>query len=100
MQSEECYTLTVAKAVRFTSYARAKFIFLREHGFSLTEDDVRRTVLEPETISRTRGNRWVAQRTLSERHLLRAIYEESAHERVVVTFYPARRSRYEPTHDV
>jgi hypothetical protein len=90
----------VAKLIRLTPYAKAKFIFLREHGFQLEEEDVRRTVVAPDRVSRARMGRWVAQRGLSERHVLRVIYEESPHERVVVTFYPARRSRYESTHEI
>ena len=86
--------------VRFTAYAKAKCVFLREHGFSLEERDVKRTVLEPDRVIRTRLGRWIAQRKFDERHLLRVIYEESAQERVVITVYPARRSRYESTHEV
>lgn len=90
----------MAKPIRFTTYARAKFAFLREHGFGLDEDVVSRTIREPDHVSRARRSRWVAQRMLGERHLLRVIYEESPQERIVITFYPARRSRYEPTHEV
>lgn len=90
----------MARPVHFTPYARAKFAFLREHGFRLTEDDVRRAVLEPDRVSRVRLGRWVAQRMLTERHLVRVIYEELPRERVVITFYPARRSRDEPTHEL
>ena len=90
----------MAKPVRLTLYARGKFIFLREHGFRLQEHDVIRTVLEPDRVTRARMDRWVAQRGISERHMLRVVYEESSRERVVITFYPARRSRYEPTHEV
>ena len=86
------------KLIRLTSYARAKLVFLREHGFELSEEAVCRTVLKPDQVSQTRKGRWVAQRAISERHLLRVIYEESLHERVVVTCYPARRSRYESPH--
>ena len=95
-----CYTRNVAKAIRFTSYARTKFVFLREHGFQLNQDAVLKTILEPEAVSRSHLGRWVAQRQLNDRHLLRVIYEEWPHERLVITFYPARRSRYESTHEV
>jgi hypothetical protein len=90
----------VDKPIRFTPYALAKFVFLREHGFRLEERDVIQTVGDPDRVSRARMGRWVAQRKLSERHVLRVIYEEEPQMRVVVTFYPARRSRYEFTHDV
>ena len=88
------------KSVRFTAYAKGKFIFLREHGFQVEEALVARTVQEPEHVSRGQMGRWVAQRGISEHHLLRVIYEEGPHERVVVTFYPARRNRYESAHEI
>lgn len=90
----------MSKPVCLTAYAKAKLVFLREHGFPIAEETVIRTVREPEHVSRVRLGRWVAQRTLSREHLLRVIYEEQSEERVVITFYPARRSRYEPTHEV
>jgi len=90
----------VAKPVRLTAYARSKLSFLRTHGVHVEEADVIETVVEPDHVSRVRLGRWVAQRQMSERHLLRVIYEESLHERLVITVYPARRRRYEPTHDV
>lgn len=90
----------MTKPIRLTSYARAKFAFLRAHSFNVAIEDVQRTVLEPDRVSRARMGRWVAQTRVSERHLLRVIYEETPHERVVITFYPARRSRYESPHEV
>jgi len=90
----------VAKLVRLTAYARNKLSFLRAHGFEVEEAAVISTVVEPDHVSHARLGRWVAQRALTERHLLRVIYEEWAHERLVITVYPARRSRYESTHDV
>ena len=86
--------------MRFTAYAKGKFIFLREHGFQVDEALVARTVQEPAHVSRGQMGRWVAQRRISEEYLLRVIYEEEPHERVVVTFYPARRSRYESAHAI
>ena len=64
------------------------------------EDAIIRTVLEPEHVSRAHTGRWVAHRGLSDQHILRVIYEELPRERLVITFYPVRRSRYELTHDV
>lgn len=86
--------------MRFTAYAKSKFIFLREHGFPVDEEWVSRTMQEPEHVSRGQMGRWVAQRRINDEHLLRVIYEEGPHERVVVTFYPARRNRYESAHEV
>ena len=92
--------MDVETPVRLTEYARLKFRFFREHGVSLTVARVVEAVRQPEHIARAQRGRWVAQRGLDERHVLRVIYEEVGRERIVVTFYPARRSRYEPSHDI
>ena len=86
--------------MRLTAYAKSKLVFLREHGFPVSEAAVVQTVRQPSGVSRGHGGRWVAQRPVSERHLLRVVYEDTAQEQVVVTIYPARRSRYESPHDV
>ena len=88
------------KPIRLTGYARAKFAFLRNHGFPIAEEAVLHTVREPEHVLSGRRGRLVAQTALDQGHLLRVVYEELPHERVVITFYPARRSRYESPHDV
>ncbi len=88
------------RPVRLTSYVRSKFVFLREHGFPVQERDVVQTVRHPERVMRARLGRWVAQRALDERHLLRVVYEDVRQVGVVITFYPARRSRYESAHEV
>ncbi len=88
------------KSVRFTAYAKGKFVFLREHGVQVDEALVIRTVQEPEHVSRGQQGWWVAQRQIDETHLLRVIYEDGPHEHVVVTFYPARRKRYESAHEI
>jgi hypothetical protein len=49
----------------------------------------------PEKIEEGFRGRKVAQRRISEKHVLRVIYVEGQKEIAVVTFYPGRRSRYE-----
>ena len=90
----------VNKPVHWTAYARGKLVFLREHGFDVPAHEVIRTVLEPDRVVHGHTSRRVAQRVLSDRHLLRVVYEESAHECLIITLSPARRSRYESTHDL
>ncbi len=77
-----------------------KLAFLRQHDFPIAEPDVIQTVAEPDRVHHARMNRRIAQRALSERHVLRVVYEERSRERVIITRYPARRSRYESTHEV
>ena len=61
----------------------------------VTRDDVERVVRSPETLRVGVHGRMVAQRGITETHVLRVVYEESEDELVVVTFYPGRKDRYE-----
>jgi hypothetical protein len=49
----------------------------------------------PERVEPSYKDRKVAQRTINQTHLLRVIFEEEDDEKTVITFYPARRDRYE-----
>ena len=59
------------------------------------KEDVIKTVKEPEKVEKGRKGRMIAQRTIDVEHVLRVVYEEKDNEIVVITFYPARRERYE-----
>ena len=37
----------------------------------------------------------IAQKRITERHVLRVIYRQEGENQVVITFYPGRRERYE-----
>jgi len=85
----------VAKKIVYGSHAEEKFEILRRHGFVVSKRLVRETLQRPEKIEEGFRGRKVAQRRISEKHVLRVIYEEGQREIRVVTFYPGRRSRYE-----
>ena len=59
------------------------------------KEDVIKTIKEPEKVEKGRKRRVIAQRTIDIEHVLRVVYEERGNEIVVITFYPARRGRYE-----
>jgi hypothetical protein len=85
----------VDKKIVYGEHAREKFLMLRSHGFAVSEEQVTETIQTPEKIEEGYKGRKVAQRGITERHVLRVIYEEGTDEIRVVTFYPGRRSRYE-----
>jgi hypothetical protein len=85
----------VAKKIVYGTHADEKFEILRRHGFVLTKRQVRETLRQPEKVDEGFRGRKVAQRKISEQHVLRVVYEEKQQEIIVVTFYPGRRSRYE-----
>jgi hypothetical protein len=61
----------------------------------MSEEEVKKTIEEPDSLKEGRNNRMIAQRAIDEEHLLRVIYEKRRDDIVIVTFYPARRGRYE-----
>lgn len=87
--------MTTHKQLRFSEHATSKLEILRRHGFAIDQQLVQQVVTEPDEISKGYGERKIAQKTISPTHLLRVVYEESEEAIVVITFYPARRKRYE-----
>lgn len=81
--------------IRLTEHARAKFQVLAEHGCIVSEECVRSIVEEPDSVMDGYGKRRIAQGLLDQEHVLRVVFEEHPDERVIVTFYPGRRTRYE-----
>ena len=61
----------------------------------MAEETVIGAVCNPEKVERSRNNRFVAERAIDEEHLIRVIYEIRGDEMAIITFYPARKSRYE-----
>ncbi len=81
--------------VRFTRHAERKLEDLAEQGFLISREQIESALHSPERILKAERNRLIAQRTLDETHVLRVIYEEADDLITVITFYPARRRRYE-----
>ena len=85
----------MAKRIVYGTHAEEKFEILRRHGFVVSKKQVRETLRKPDKIEEGFRGRKIAQRRISEKHVLRVVYEEGQKEIGVVTFYPGRRSRYE-----
>lgn len=81
-------------SVEYTHHARAKFEILKRYGFEVAPEQVEATVSYPEKVSPQPGERFIAQRTNSSRHVLRVVFRQQGETRVVITFYPGRRERY------
>jgi len=81
--------------IRFTGHARHKFEILRELGFKVEEHRVLEIVRKPSIVGRAWRDRSVATGPLNSTHVLRVIFEKQNGNITVVTFYPARRARYE-----
>jgi len=82
-------------AIQYTRHAREKFEILKRHGFDVTPEQVEATVLQPEKTFPQAGGRRIAQKAITELHVLRVVYRIEDDAPVVITFYPGRRERYE-----
>lgn len=85
----------MAKRIEFTYHARVKIEELRQHGFLLDEVQIIETVLHPDTVEPGRRGEKIAQRRISDRHVLRVPYVEEKDTIRIITVYPGRRERYE-----
>lgn len=81
--------------IEFTAHARQKFLMLAELGFTPSEEQVRRAVEEPDRVDAGWRGRLIAVKGFDAQHDLRVIYEAKGEVKVIITFYPTRRGRYE-----
>jgi uncharacterized DUF497 family protein len=79
----------------FTEHAKIKFKVLRQHGFEVNEMQIRDIVENPETTSKGKKARLILQSPIDDTHVIRVICEIESDNIKVITFYPARRERYE-----
>jgi hypothetical protein len=82
------------KKLVYGEHADAKFELLRKHGVEISRRQVNDAVRRPEKVEDGYKGRKVAQREISDTHVLRVVYEEGPHEVRIVTFYPGRKDRY------
>jgi len=78
-----------------TRHAEEKFELLKRHGFEVTRKQVEETLTGPDIVIHQAKGRVIAQKGISERHVLRVIYRQEGEDLVVITFFPGRRERYE-----
>ncbi len=81
--------------IHFTKHAVEKFSILAHHGVVISREQVVETVEHPDVIDRSRMPLKIAQRGLNRTHVLRAVYREENGMKVIITFYPGRKSQYE-----
>jgi len=81
--------------IRFTNHAEEKLGVLKRYGFEVSPEQVENVLLNPEKVISQGGGKSIAQRRISERHVLWVVYRQERETYVVITFYPGRRERYE-----
>ncbi len=83
------------KKIKFCKHAELKLQILKKHGINFTKPQIEEVVSAPDKIIEAEKSRRIAQKIINTQYLIRVIFEESKDSIIVITFYPARRSRYE-----
>lgn len=83
------------KEIRLSEHAIAKLQTLAELGLPLTSDLVVQIIRSPDRLENGEEGKYIAQRPMDDRRVLRVVYQEFAAFILVITIYPGRRSRYE-----
>lgn len=82
-------------SITFTKHALNKFEVLKRHQFLITRNQVLETVENPELIDESHLPLLIAQRSIDAEHVLRVVYRQEENIKVIITFYPGRKSQYE-----
>lgn len=66
-------------------------------GVSISPAMVEDTISNPDKTlpDPVSSGRTIAQRRISDRHVLRVVFRREGNVAIIITFYPGRRSRYE-----
>ena len=82
----------MAKPIRFTKHAEEKLSRLTKIG--VTKEKVIKTIENAEKITQGYLNRKIAQGSLTDKLVLRVVYEEIKDGILVITAYPGEKERY------
>lgn len=82
--------------IRYTRHALEKFKVLERHGVRVRKSFVSQTIESPELEDNVlRAPLKIAVGKIDEDHYLRIIYKQEKKVRVIITFFPVRKGRYE-----
>ncbi|MBI2122056.1 MAG: DUF4258 domain-containing protein [Candidatus Sungbacteria bacterium] len=81
--------------IYFTAHAKDKFEILKRHGVFIIRRQVLDAVLCPEIVDNSRAPLKIVQRQFDETRVLRVVYREERRTKIIITFYPGRKSQYE-----
>ena len=85
----------MSKKIIFCPHAENKFRILKQHGLQLSKSQITDVITNAENVIEGERSRKIAQKSFDSEYLLRVIFEETNDLITVITFYPAKRSRYE-----
>lgn len=82
-------------SVYFTRYAQEKFETLARHEVAITRDQVIDAVTTPDIIDDSHPPLLIAQKSFDDDHVLRVVYKHTSNTKMIITFYPGKKSLYE-----
>jgi hypothetical protein len=83
------------REIVFSGHAVAKIELLKKHGIILDNDFIKAALAFPDKTDRGYKDRYIAQKKMDEKHVLRIVYEEYVDHILIITLYPGRSERYE-----
>ncbi len=79
----------------FTKHAQHKLRKVKQAGFSVSENKVEQTIINPIKVENREDGTYIATTLLDKTHVLRVVYRQENDIIIVITFYPGRRKVYE-----
>jgi hypothetical protein len=81
--------------IHFTRHANDKFAVLKRHGVVVGRELILRILKKPDNIDYSRLPLFIAQGAFDTEHVLRVVFKQEGEDVVIITFYPARKIKYE-----
>lgn len=81
--------------IHFTKHAEEKFEILRKHKVFISRKFVSKVVTNPDLTDNSRPPLKIAQREFDKWRVLRVVYKEKGNKKIIITFYPGKKSQYE-----
>lgn len=82
------------KEIRFSQHCLLKIEVLAEHDINISQEYIVNVINSPDQVESSSTGKMTAQKRINGL-VLRVIYQEYPSFIVIITVYPARRSRYE-----
>lgn len=79
----------------YSDHAIAKIEILRRHGIDVDKEIIEKIIADPEKLDFGYMNRFIAQRKIDHKHVLRVVYEEKNNYILIITIYPGKFKRYD-----
>lgn len=76
--------------IYFTKHAELKLHILREHGLNITKNQVKKTVIAPDSVAETKFSFYVSERKINKSLCLAVIFKREDGMEKIITFYPIR----------